>query len=190
MEEKIKKRNIKSIEDFNRIMKENAEIAMKRRYRRRKDKNNDRKEPPWMTSEIRQEIKKRKFLNRQKRNEEDEEMRERINEQYMTQKKTAQNKIKREILKHEETITMDIRSTKKSKKLWENIDKLRRNEKRNKEEIQIYNSEGKVLNEEDARKELVMFWEKIYKKQPNNMHKEWSDEVKPKYVEELNSKVI
>ena len=55
-------------------MKEVAEELLKRRYRRKTDSKGEKiKEKPWMTEEIRKQIKQRKTFNRLMRNAKSDE---------------------------------------------------------------------------------------------------------------------
>ena len=81
-------------------------------------------EAPWMTKAIRTEIKKRKTLNREKRNccEEDKKQNEEL---YRNQKKKVQQLIYSAMQQNELKVTMDIKNDKgRGKKLWDNIEKL------------------------------------------------------------------
>ena len=65
------------------------------RYKTRLLKNNQRKsEAPWVNDEIRNEIKKRKMLNKEKRNCNDVPKRELHNTLYIKQEKIVQTKIR------------------------------------------------------------------------------------------------
>ena len=65
------------IEEFNKIVERAAEKTLMSKYKIRFLKNNQTKsEAPWVNDEIRNEIKKRKKLNREKRNCDDVTKRE------------------------------------------------------------------------------------------------------------------
>ena len=97
------------------------------KYKRRLLKNNQRKsEAPWVNDEIRNEIKKRKKLNREKRNCNDVTKRELHNKLYIKQKKIVQTKTREQMNIYEMKITNDIRQDRnREKKIWDNINKLR-----------------------------------------------------------------
>ena len=79
-----------------------------------------------MTGELRDEIKKWKKLNREKRNcREDKLEREKLYWQWH-QKELVKHLIRKELGKHEETLTRDIREAKDSGvKMWTMINKLK-----------------------------------------------------------------
>ena len=80
-----------SIEEYNKIVERAAEKTLMSKYKRRLFKNNQRKsEDPWVNDEIRNEIKKRKKLIKEKRNCNDVTKRE----LYIKQKKIVQTKIR------------------------------------------------------------------------------------------------
>ena len=118
------------LDDYIKITKEKAE---------EKDKK-------WMTEQIRKEIKKRKELNRQQRNENREREKHLIWERYKEQKIKVRELIKKEIRKHEEKIVEEIKQDKGGKELWKNIKKISGKEVK-KKELRIYDADGKELEE-------------------------------------------
>ena len=69
------KKEMVTMEMVNRTMQDAAEDKLKARYIRRVSNSQEQvKQPPWMTKEIRQEIKKRKDKNRIKRNAQSQEV--------------------------------------------------------------------------------------------------------------------
>ena len=110
VEQKFQTNRIQTISEANEIIKEMADKHLKRKYRRRIT-NEEQKisEPPWMNENIKREIKKRKELNRAKRNEKNEEKKQELWSRYLEQKKIVQIIIKEEIYKNEEKITDEIR---------------------------------------------------------------------------------
>ena len=118
------------LDDYIKITKEKAE---------EKDKK-------WITEQIRKEIKKRKEINRQQRNENREREKHLIWERYKEQKIKVRELIKKEIRKHEEKIVEEIKQDKGGKELWKNIRKISGKEVK-KKELRIYDADGKELEE-------------------------------------------
>ena len=56
------------VEEYDSMMRRCAEESLQKTFERRTNKNVKMSEPVWMTGELRDEIKKRKKLNRKKRN--------------------------------------------------------------------------------------------------------------------------
>ena len=77
-----------------------------------------------MIEQVRKEIKKRKELNRQWKNENREREKYLIWERYKEQKIKVRELIKKEIRKHEEKIVEEIKQDKGGKELWKNIRKI------------------------------------------------------------------
>ena len=123
MEKHLNTHNDIHIEEFNKIVERAAEKTLMSKYKRRLLKNNQRKsEAPWVNDEFRSEIKKKKKLNREKRNCNDVTKRE----LYIKQKKLVQTKIREQMNIYEMKITNDIRQDRsRGKKIWDNINKLR-----------------------------------------------------------------
>lgn len=117
---------VNRIEHMNNAIKNVADETLKKTKRTKiLSEENRIKEPPWMNQSIKNEIKKRKRFNREKRNANTDEEKNRLNELYLAQKKKVQIIIKEEMFKHEYKITKEIKEN-QSKKLWENIDRLRK----------------------------------------------------------------
>ena len=94
MEKDLNTHNNIPIKEFNKIVERAAEKTLMSKYKRRLLKNNQRKsEAPWVNDEIRNEIKKRKKLNKEKRNCNDVTKRE----LYIKQKKIVQTKIREQL---------------------------------------------------------------------------------------------
>ena len=103
---------------------------------------------------------------------------------YIQQKGLVKQMIQDELAKHEKMITREIREAKDSGiKMWNMINKLRGIEKTEKE-IPLYNEDGKCIDEDQLPKEMIKYWEGIYKKGENNMMSEWEGEKRGRYEEE------
>ena len=189
MQKRLQNVQISSIEKLNELMTEVADTNLKARYRKKILKEQQVKEMPWVTDEIRQAIKKRKAINREKRNTKDKNQEKILNDQYKAQKKKAQILVKEAVTKSERKATEDIRnSANKSKSMFENIDKLRKKE-RSKADIQLYDGDGKKLTPEEEQEQLVSFWKTVYQQHPNNISEVWNEDIKNEYEERMQNEV-
>ena len=68
MELRLKTGGVESFEELNKIMNEVADSILKAVYQRKWNERQKVKEQPWISSQIREEIKKRRELNCRKRN--------------------------------------------------------------------------------------------------------------------------
>lgn len=166
------------------IMKKAADRRLKRVYRERR--TDEGTVPPWVTQEIKDEIAVRKKYNRKKRNATSDQDRERWKAEYQKQKKTVQEKIRREMHLHEEKITKEIKQGKdQGRKLWDNIKKLRGQDIKRNDCIEIY-KEGKKLHGNEMEVELVNYWKGIYQKESNNIPNVWNEEKRREYERGLS----
>lgn len=186
LEENITKTKINNIEEMDETIKSTAEKELKKKIKRKVcTKNKEIKEPLWITQEIRDAIKKRRFYNRKKRNCKCTLEKEQLGILYIDQKKKAAKLVKDAITKHEQKKCDEIRQGgNKSKKLWENIDSLKGKEIKSKEAI-LYNEEGTKLESEEAKEKLLEFWGQIYGKHENKIEEEWNEEIAKKYQQEI-----
>ena len=182
LEELITNTNDLSIDTFNNMIDEAATKTLKRSYKRRVSNDKvKREEPPWITAEIRSEIKKRKRLNRSKRNCNLKE-KEEAAKQYADQKKVVQSLVYEAIQNHEKKTTSDIKTNRDNrKKLWDNINRLRGKTKKKLEECKLYNVNGEKLEKLDAEEEIKDYWTKIYKKHDNTIEEVWNEETRKEY---------
>ena len=127
MQEKLSMKEVKSFEELNELMKEVADTTLKAIYQRRESKKHQVTEQPWITDQIRREIKKRRELNRRRRNTQSETETQNLRQEYLKQKHKVQGLIKEAITVSEKKLTNEIRASKnRSRAIWENINKLRR----------------------------------------------------------------
>ena len=80
-----------------------------------------------------------------------------------------------------------------SKLLWENIDKLRRKERKTKQEVHLFDEKGVQLTDKEERKSLVSFWKGVYQRHDNKIAKIWrkeEDKYKEKYEQEEKERVM
>ena len=179
----INDREVRNMEEFDEIVEEAAKKILQTKYRRKKvGKKQIRIEPEWINENIRNEIRKRKKLNRQKRNLVGEE-KERVKLLYLQQKEKAQEVIKEAIREHE---TKKVNEIKKDRnKVFKNIEKLK-GKRKIQENIQLYSEEGIKMDKDEAEKEIKRFWgESIYKMHENKIEEVWGEEERRKYSEEL-----
>ena len=176
-----------NISDLNEMMTDVANTMLKATYRRRNMREQQIKEKPWVTDEIRAAIKKRKEINRQRRNTKDKGAQSTLMDLYKVQKKKVQKLVKEAVTQSERKATEDIRnSLNKSKSIFESIDKLKKKE-RGEEDINLYDSTGKKLEPEEEKEEMVSFWKAVYQQHPNNIQDVWNDEIKKKYEETIQT---
>lgn len=183
LEKRLVMREVENMEDLNGLMKEVAEKTLKGVYQRRVNEKYSIKEPPWITKEIREEIKKRKDINRKKRNARNQTATEKdmLCQEYKHQKRKVQMMVKEAITVSERKITEEIRKSKnKSKSLWENIDKLKKNE-RVRAETHLHDTSGNLLELEEEREQLTKYWTSIYQKHENEAKNKWYEEHQKDY---------
>ena len=133
-----------------------AEKTLMSKYKRRLLKNNQRKsEAPWVNDEIRNEIKKRKKLNREKRNCNDVTKME----LYIKQKKLVQTKIREQMNIYEMNSTNVIRQDRsRGKKIWYNINKLRGKITDKDKKVVLYTAENEqILNTHETEHEIERY---------------------------------
>ena len=134
MQRRLQTKDAESFEELNKKIEEVSESTLKAIYQRRVNQKHNVTEQPWITVQIRDEIKKRKELNRKQRNEENQREKGLIDNAYRDQKRKVKILVKEAITVSEKKITNDIKDSKnRSKAMWKNIDKLRRKERREEE---------------------------------------------------------
>ena len=187
---RFKEQETTTLKKFNTIMQDVADEKLKARYVRRAiGLKGQMKEPPWVTKEIKKEIKKRKEINRKKRKAKTPEEASSLEVLYQQQKRKVQSLVKDQLSMHEKKITEEIRhSTNRSKALWKNIDKLRKKERRKNEETNLYNSEGEKLKSKEEKEELAEYWKTVYQKHENDISQVWNEEIRREYIENLTVK--
>ena len=136
-------------------------------------------EPVWITEQIREGIRKRKELNRKRRNATDKDEKEQWKNMYEIQKSKTQDIIREEIYKYEEKIAREIKESKDSgKNMWKYINKLKGG-KEKENDVRIYGEDGKELERCNISEEIEKFWNTVYKKHESNILCEvWNSERK------------
>ena len=169
---------------MNTIIQEAADKTLKRKYVKRRNKKGVR-EPPWMTNEIKEGIKERRKINRERRNETDCERKQMLWEEYLEQKTKVQELIAIAVNEHEKRVSEEIRKNKN--KMWENIKKLKGVS--TKRESVMYNDQGQKLSEEEKSAEIKHYWQGIYCKHPNEIENEWNDQQRLNYKYQVEERI-
>eukprot|EP00794_Sanderia_malayensis_P010325 gene10325-11396_t len=178
--------------DFNSMIGNAAHKTLRATYRKRTIEGNKKcREAPWVTDEIRTEIKKRKKLNREKRNCRHPEMLKTKEDLYKVQKQYVQCIIKKEIQAYEMKITDDIRQDRsRGKKIWDNINKLRGQIKNEEMCPTLYDAEEQPLEKHEAEESIEQYWTSIYNRHDNNITTDvWNEENKRAYQEQMEQKL-
>ena len=161
-------------------------LANKNMKQRRKIKANSKNEsvqsePVWINNDIREAIKIRKTYNRMKRNEQDEEEKNNLNDMYLEQKYKVQDMIIVAKREHELKTVNEIKKDKDNKKMWKHINKLRGKSTKSNKETCIYNEHEQKLELHEAEQELENFWTQIYRKHDNKIDIIWNPLTKTVY---------
>ena len=184
MENRCREEIPTSIDDFERYIEESAGKTMKVE-RQVKKLNNSKKEPPWITDEIRKNIKQRKLLNRICRNCNKGKI-DTAKKDYQIQKEKTQSLIRAAIDQYERTTTLAIKTDKSKRKLWDQIKKLQGTKKIKKDVKLVLDTKDNPQTNEDGKEEIKAFWEKIYKKHPNDAQLSWNPEQINDYMSKLD----
>ena len=183
LEKDIGEKEITRMENLNASMRKVMQENLMAKYKRRSIEHQKIEEPPWINEAIRTEIKKRKKLNREKRNETNEEQKIMKEEQYIQQKRKTQLLVNEAVTEYEKELTEEIKRNKN--KLWENINKLRNSKEKKGEELQIYKRDGEILPRSEVEKEILNEWEKIYRKHDNKIDTVWNEDLMRRYKGEM-----
>ena len=144
MQRRLRDSSVEKFEELNELIKEVAGTTLQATYWRRFSDRHHIKEQPWVTKEIKEGIKKRKEINRSKRNTTNEVEKSVLEQEYLIQKNKVKRLVKDAITAYEK-ITKGIRESKnKSKAVWENINKLRKNERREEDDVHLYDVDNKT----------------------------------------------
>ena len=126
-------------------------------------------ENPWITEEIRQGIKKRREINRVKRNLRSEERIKIWERRYVNQKIKVQNMVRDAKSKHEIKITNEIKRDKSGKKKWEHINMLTGRKQKAGKDTELYDEQGRKLEIQEGRQKIRETWGDIYKTEVLNI---------------------
>ena len=139
----------------------------------------------WMTQEIRGEIKRRKTINRLKRNAKSDERKEVLEKRYKSQKGKVQRMIREAKSKYEKKLTDEIKRDKSGKKTWEHINKLS-GKKEKVIETELYDGQGTKLGKEEAIGNLRETWHHIYKTGKKELTPIGSGDWKEEKIEDIH----
>ena len=186
MEEICSRNNITDISMFNNGIKEAADNNLKKIIRKRVDMN-DQHEKPWFTKELKEIMEKKKYYNRLKRRTKEEEH----VEKFEFYKKLLSEKIQEEMINYEKKLVKELKNNKgNSKKQWEYMKKLSKNDKQNKH-ISIYEKDGKMITDiEEERYNFETEWKRILQKEDNLINNVWDENTGKQYQENLDEKRI
>ena len=152
-------------------------------------KLNKKKDKPWFNKIIEKEIKKRREINRKRRNAISNYDKLLFTKLYNEQKIVVQRKIMDTKESYERDMTLMIKKNKDNKKTqWKYMNKLRGKEEKD-DELQIYGPEGDILsNKEEEEKYINDTWKEIYHKHENNIEECWN-ETRESYMREDKNKL-
>ena len=168
------------INEFEGIIKEKAEVHLKRIYRRKiNERTREILEPRWMNEEIRREIRYRRYLNRKKRRLIGYE-REQYWNMYRVQKEKVKELVRKEKTKYEVEVAMEVKRNRNGKKIWEMIGKLRGDGGINKRK-KLYEENGEEVPLEREGEKMIECWRKIYQRDENKAIEAWNDERRGVY---------
>ena len=139
----------------------------------------------WMTQEIRGEIKRRKTINRLKRNARSDKRKEVLEKRYKSQKGKVQRMIREAKSKYEKKLTDEIKRDKSGKKTWEHINKLS-GKKEKVIETELYDGQGTKLGKEEAIGNLRETWHHIYKTGKKELTPIGSGDWKEEKIEDIH----
>ena len=112
-------------------------------------------------------MKRRRAINRKRRNATDERVKERLWREYQRQKQIVQRQIREARERHEIELTREIRRKMKEgrggKKLWECMNKLLGRNKVKEEKMEVYDENGVLMEEEEAANQIEEVFKEIYK---------------------------
>lgn len=179
--------SIETIQDFDGLMKENADNKIKRFFKKRTGKY-EKIQPVWFNKEMKENIKLRKQYSKQWKKAVNYDDKRKYQNEYKIQKRKVQELVKEGITKYEQKITNEVKEDKNGKKLWDNIKKLRGDSTRVNEN-HLYDENGNIIEEDEINNKITEFWEKIYQKHVNNIHKVWNTGERTKYEGRVGSYV-
>lgn len=185
MENIAQSRSVNNISELNNAIVKCADNILKRTFRVKSSKT--AKEAPWINEEIRKQIQMRKKFNRARRKAETDEERNRLKEKYIEQKCKVQMLIKNEIYKHEKKVTKEIKENGDKTKLWDYIRKLQ-GKVHKKGELKLFNEHKQAISEDEAEKDIKVFWKTVYQKHENKMMELWKDETRKPYTENYDTR--
>ena len=110
LENQWKDMEIKTVQEMMLSMDKTANNILKKTYKKKEIKGEEKKEEkPWMTEEIRKELKNKRKINKARRKEKDEQMKERLWNEYKAQREKVKRLIRESIETHEIMLTNKIK---------------------------------------------------------------------------------
>ena len=187
LEEYLERRPNNRIEDINIQMKHISDISMKSTFKKKVDNSGKLVDPPWLTTNIKQEISKRREINKKARKASPGNT-ETLATMYKKQKVKVQMLVKDAIKKHEEIVSEKIMNDRnRSKKVWQHINTMINKPVQKRQNTKLYKDSTEVT-EEDIPTELETKWKSIYQKHVNEVPTRWSKEEQELYTRSHNSK--
>ena len=171
-------KRIEGVEEMVTDMKEAAEKCLKKDFKRRIGDDGGGKivVRRWMTDEIMEGMKKRRRINRERRNCKDEMKKKELNKAYEEQKWKVKGMVKRAVEEDEMRLKKEIEEGDRSgSKIWENLNKLRGKEMKRVEREEVY-KEGKKLEDDEATEKLIEYSKKMYTISDTRMSEIWNKE--------------
>ena len=182
LESKIEEENeIKDMEEFEKLIGRAVVERLQRKILKKEPKDG-RPEPIWLTKEIKEEIKSRRFYNRKMRNARTETEKSNYEQQYVLQRSKVKQMVREAIESYEKQITIEIKEN--GGELWKNIQKLR-GKPGTQKKVCIHDENGVEMEESAAIEDIKEYWSGIYHKQNNNISEEWNSTKKEEYKTEL-----
>ena len=167
---------------LNQVIKDAEKQFLSVTVKKRLDKENE-VEPMWINDGIKKEIAKRRIICKNRRKENNPELKLAFKEEFDKQKYKVQTLVNEAIESHEIKATNKIKNDpNRSKKLFQHIDILKRINKTKKKDINIYDDEGNIIEDNDIGHELQCCWNPIYNCNDNKILTEWNDESKASYI--------
>ena len=92
--------------------------------------------------------------------------------------------IKNRIYEYERQLTNEIKLD--NNKMWQNINKLKAQNRPNRKELELHYEDGSKIEESDKTKEVTSYWNSVYKMHANEISKVWNEQVREEYEREQN----
>ena len=142
-----------------------------------------------MNDNIRKEMKKKREINRRRRNTKDIKEKNKLEKECNQQKEVVKKLVRESIEKYEIKITNEIKEDEnRGRKLWQNIHKLIGRKGKEEVEFKVFNREEKELGELEARREVIKYWEEFLGKEDNEIKSIWNEEISKEAKEQGNLK--
>ena len=150
VEEELKNKGRLNMDELEEVMKKaaNKHLLKKKTQTKRKRK--------WVTVQLMTKIKGRRAVNRQMRWCKDDKTKQVLWGQYTKIKEEIKAEVRKGIAEEEREIATEMRNN-KGNKVWEIIHKLN-NKRQECKPTRIVNEEGRVLEEKEAKEEIISFW--------------------------------